>query len=137
MKGKSAVITEADFNRLSGMVQSRQVRRSYGLLTAGFEDELRAGEVVAPNRVPGGVVTMNSKLRVRDLATDECETYTLVYPDDADINDARLSVLAPLGRALLGAKVSDVVSVEAPVGLRKIKIEQIVYQPEAAGDYHL
>jgi regulator of nucleoside diphosphate kinase len=137
MKGKSAVITEADFDRLNDLVQSRQVRMSYGSLATGVEQKLKDGDVVAPSLVPKGVVTMNSKVRVRDLTTDERETYTLVYPRDADINDGRLSVLAPMGRALLGAKIGDVVAVEAPVGIRKLKIERILYQPEAAGDFHL
>jgi regulator of nucleoside diphosphate kinase len=137
MKGKSAVITEADFDRLYDLVQSRQSRVNYGRLAEGLEQELKAGEVVAPARVPKGVVTMNSKLSVRDLASNERETYTLVYPQDADIDEGRVSVMAPLGRALLGAKVGDVVEFNVPAGLRRIKIERILYQPEAAGDFHL
>jgi regulator of nucleoside diphosphate kinase len=137
MKGKSAVITEADFDRLYGLVQSRQSRVDYGRLAEGLEQELKAGEVVAPARVPRGVVTMNSKLSVRDLASDERDTYTLSYPQEADIDEGRVSVMAPLGRALLGAKVGDVVEFDAPAGTRRIKIERILYQPEAAGDFHL
>lgn len=137
MRGKSVVISEADFDRLSGLVQSRQGRMSYGPLAISLEQELRSGEVVAPTRVPKGVVTMNSKVRVRDLKSDERETFSLVYPEDADINEGRLSVLAPLGQALLGAKAGDVVEVDAPAGVRRIKIERILYQPEAAGDFHL
>lgn len=137
MKDKSVVITEADFDRLSGLIRSRHGRMVFGSLATSLEEELRSGEVVAPTRVPKGVVTMNSKVRVRDLKSDEQETYTLVYPEDADINDGRLSVLAPLGRALLGATAGDVVEVNAPAGLRKIKVERILYQPEAAGDFHL
>lgn len=137
MRGKSVVISEADFDRLSGLVQSRQGRMSYGPLAISLEQELRSGEVVAPTRVPKGVVTMNSKVRVRDLKSDERETFSLVYPEDADINEGRLSVLAPLGQALRGAKAGDVVEVDAPAGVRRIKIERILYQPEAAGDFHL
>ncbi len=137
MKGKSAVITEADFDRLYGLVQSRQSRVDYGRLAEGLEQELKAGEVVAPARVPRGVVTMNSKLSLRDLASDERDTYTLSYPQEADIDEGRVSVMAPLGRALLGAKVGDVVEFDAPAGTRRIKIERILYQPEAAGDFHL
>lgn len=137
MKGKSVVITEADFDRLSGLFQSRHGRMCYGSLATSLEQELRQGQVVAPSHVPKGIVTMNSKVRVRDLKSDERETYTLVYPKDADINDGRLSVLAPLGQALLGAKVGEVVAVDAPAGVRKIKVERILYQPEAAGDFHL
>lgn len=137
MRGKSAVITEADFDRLNGLVHSRQGRVSYGPLAAALDQELQRGEVVAPARVPKGVVTMNSKVSIRDLRSDEREIYTLVFPKDADINQGRLSVLAPLGTALLGAKAGGVVEVNAPAGVRRIKVERILYQPEAAGDFHL
>ena len=80
---------------------------------------------------------MNSKVRVRDLATDKVETYTLVYPDDADINAKRLSIFAPLGAALLGSRTGEVVSFEVPAGTRRLRIERILYQPEAAGHFHL
>ena len=137
MRGKSAVITEVDFDRLRGLVHSRVGRAAYGPLAAALDKELQRGEVVAPTRVPKGVVTMNSKVRIQDMRSDERETYTLVFPQDADIDQGRLSVLAPLGTALLGAKGGDVVEVNAPAGLRRIKVVRILYQPEAAGDYHL
>ncbi len=137
MNGKSVVITEADFDRLSGLVQSPRSRISSGPLGSELGRELSRGEVVASTRVPKKVVTMNSKVCVRDLRSDERDTYTLVYPEHSDIDDGRLSILAPLGTALLGAKVGDIVEVNAPAGVRKIKIERILYQPEAAGDLHL
>jgi len=74
---------------------------------------------------------------VRDLKAEESETYTLVYPDAADINEGKRSVLAPLGMALLGAGVGQVVKFDAPAGRRRLKVERILYQPEAAGDFHL
>jgi regulator of nucleoside diphosphate kinase len=80
---------------------------------------------------------MNSKVRFVDLRTREKETYTLVYPEEADVDLAKLSVLAPLGTALLGASVGDVVECRTPGGVRRLKIERILYQPEAAGDFHL
>jgi regulator of nucleoside diphosphate kinase len=137
MNGKTAVITEADFDKLSGLVRSRQGRATYGPRASALEQELGRGEVVAPMNVAKGVVTMNSRVRIRDLASDEGETFTLVYPHEANIDHGLLSVLAPLGTALLGAKVGDEVEVNAPAGLRRIKVERILYQPEAAGDYHL
>jgi regulator of nucleoside diphosphate kinase len=137
MNGKTAVITEADFDKLSGLVRSRQGRVSYGRLATALEQELDRREVVAPMKVAKGVVTMNSRVRVRDLESNERETYTLVYPQEANIDEGLLSVLAPLGTALLGATVGDEVEVNAPGGLRRMKVERILYQPEAAGDFHL
>lgn len=133
MKTRNTLICESDFDKLSRLVDTRPSRVADGTLAA----ELRRGEVVAPTRVPKGVVTMNSKVRIRDLESDERQTYTLVFPKDADITEGRMSVMAPLGTALLGARTGDVVEVKAPVGARRIKLERVLYQPEAAGDYHL
>ncbi len=137
MNGKTAVITETDFDKLSGLIRSHHGRASNGPLLTPLERELGRGEVVPPMRVAKGVITMNSRVRIRDLVSDERETYTLVYPPEADIDQGLLSVLAPLGTALLGAKAGDEVEVNAPGGVRRIKVERILYQPEAAGDFHL
>lgn len=135
MNGHNAVITTRDFERLQDLAQSPQ-SQFYGPMTV-LENGLRRGSVVAPCRVGRNVVTMNSRVRVQDLQSGERDTYTLVYPAHADIDEGKLSVLAPLGAALLGAKVRQVVLVKTPRGDRRLRIERILYQPEAAGDYHL
>ena len=134
---KQIVITESDFDRLTGLVESPRYRATHAILLAGLKQELDRGRIMAAEEVPSGVVTMRSRVRVRDLRTDEAETYTLVYPEEADINAGRLSVLAPLGTALLGTRVGQVVKFDAPAGQRRLKVEQVLYQPEAAGDLHL
>jgi regulator of nucleoside diphosphate kinase len=137
MSDKRLVITEADFDRLNHLVESPRYRSSHAMLLVALREELDRGTVVAPGRVPKGVVTMHSRVRIRDVQDDEAETYTLVYPDEADINQGKLSVLAPLGTALLGTRVGDVVEFDAPAGTRRLKVERVLYQPEAAGDFHL
>jgi regulator of nucleoside diphosphate kinase len=134
---KKLVITEADFDRLKHLVESPRYRTTHAMLLMALKDELDRGSVVAPDEVPKGIVTMHSRVRIRDLREDEPETYTLVYPHEADIDAGRLSVLAPLGTALLGTRVGDVVEFEAPAGTRRLKVERVLYQPEAAGDFHL
>ncbi len=137
MSAKQIVITEADFDRLNGLLDSSRYRSTHAASLMTLKDELERGTVVAVGDVHRGVVTMHSRVRVRDLNADESETYTLVYPDEADINEGKLSVLAPLGIALLGTKVAQVVKFDAPAGARRLKVEKILYQPEAAGDFHL
>jgi regulator of nucleoside diphosphate kinase len=134
---KEIVITQADFDRLQGLVESRRYRSTHAASLMVLKEELDRGKVIAADAVPRGVVTMHSQVRVRDLKADETQTYTLVYPDEADINEGKLSVLAPLGIALLGTKASQVVKFDAPAGQRRLKVEKILYQPEAAGDFHL
>ena len=137
MNQSELMITEADFDRLKHLVESPRYRVTHALLLSALKDGLERCRVVEPGRVPRGVVTMHSKLVVRDLRADESETYTLVFPDDADINEGKLSVLAPLGAALLGVRAGQVVEFAAPGGTRRLKVEKVLYQPEAAGHFHL
>jgi regulator of nucleoside diphosphate kinase len=130
-------ITETDFDRLSQLVDSPRYRATHPVFLAGLRRELDRGRVVPAVEVAKGTVTMRSRVRVRDLRARESETFTLVYPEEADIDEGKVSVLAPLGMALLGARVGAVVEVNAPGGVRRFRVEEILYQPEAAGDLHL
>ena len=134
---RELTITATDFDRLYHLVDSPRYRTSHAVLLMTLKGELDRGRVVGSDSVPNGVVTMNSRMRVRDVRLDETETYQLVYPEDADIGEGKLSVLAPLGIALLGARVGQVIKFDAPGGTRRLKIERVLYQPEAAGDLHL
>ncbi len=134
---RQIVVTSSDYEQLCALVESPQYRTLQPLLTTQLREELEQCKIVDPHKVPRGVVTMYSKVQVYDPALDETETYTLVYPHEADINEGRLSVLAPMGMALLGAKVGETVNFEAPAGMRQLKIKKILYQPEAAGDFDL
>lgn len=136
-RNRELLITEADFDRLRHLAESPRYRVSHAMLLATLKEGLERCRVVEPARVPQGVVTMHSKVKVRDAKSGDTETYTLVFPDDADLDAGRLSVLAPLGTALLGARAGEAVEFAAPAGRRRLKVEQVLYQPEAAGDFHL
>jgi regulator of nucleoside diphosphate kinase len=97
-----------------------------------LEEALDRAAIVEPARVPGDVVTMRSTVRLRDLDDGELESFTLAYPEDRDLRGLRLSVLTPLGSALLGARVGDVVS--ARYGLSRVEVQDVLYQPERAGE---
>lgn len=79
---------------------------------------------------------MNSRLRVRDVDSGRDLTLTIVFPSDADLEQGKISIVAPIGTALLGYRVGDTVEWRVPAGVRRLKIEEILYQPEAAGHYH-
>lgn len=100
-------------------------------------DELERAEIVSSKNVPPDVVTMNSRVVLRDIDSREAMTVTLVFPGDADIGSGAISVLAPVGTAIIGYSRGDTVEWAVPSGIRRIMIEEILYQPEAAGDYHL
>jgi regulator of nucleoside diphosphate kinase len=76
---------------------------------------------------------MNSTVRLRDLDSGEVETYTLVYPNEADAEENRISVLAPIGTAIIGYRVGDVIKWPVPGGFVRLRVEEILYQPERAG----
>lgn len=134
---RQIIITAADFDRLRHLVDSPRYRTTHATLLSALRQVLEHARVVTFAEVADRVVTMHSRLQVREPRSREPETYTLVYPDEADIARGKLSVLAPLGTALLGAREGDTVTFEAPAGLRRLKVEKILYQPEAAGDFHL
>jgi regulator of nucleoside diphosphate kinase len=132
------MITTEDYERLEALRNSEVAR-----LLGGFErlDELQAelnlAHVVPQDSMPADVVTMDSTVTLRDLDTDELNTYTLVYPDRADITNHKLSVLATIGTAILGCRVGDELEWRVPEGRRRLKIDQVVFPPERAEARHL
>jgi regulator of nucleoside diphosphate kinase len=76
---------------------------------------------------------MHSTVRVRDVNSGSSMVYTLVFPVDADVAQQRISVLAPIGTALLGFRSGDVFEWKTPGGTRRLQIEEVLFQPEAAG----
>ena len=75
---------------------------------------------------------MNSTVRVRDLDTEEESVYTLAYPHQADATRGRISVLAPIGTALLGYREGDIVEWQVPARLKRLQIVEVIFQPEGA-----
>lgn len=138
MQEKNIYVTENDAKRLQTLLEVAKQSQYYGsdeLQKLGAE--LNRALVVASRDVPRDVITMNSKVRLLDLETKEEMTYTLVFPDEADFAEGKISVLAPIGTAMLGYRAGDTFSWQVPAGIRRIKILSILYQPEASGDYHL
>ncbi len=137
MKKRTLIISDADHQRLEALIDSARmdsrVREDY---LAALEGELRRARVVPAGKVPADVVTMNSVVRLRDLDSDETEEYELVYPADADMAQNRISILAPIGTAILGYRLGDVIEWPVPAGLRRLRVEEVLYQPERAGALH-
>lgn len=134
MAERRIVITETELRRLSQMLASELAAAIVpSQILRDLRFELERAEIVPDNEVPDDVVTMNSTVALRDLDTGEQETFTLVYPQKANIEKSRLSVLAPVGAAILGYRVGDVVRWRVPDGVRRLQIEEVLCQPERAG----
>jgi regulator of nucleoside diphosphate kinase len=131
-------ITEFDKKRLKGFIKFAEERWDNKVLRylEDLDAELDRAEVVKPEEIPTDVITMNSTFRLSDLDTGEEVVYTLVFPADADSRNRKISVLAPIGTAVLGYRVGDTVEWEVPAGIKRLKVNEIVYQPEAAREYH-
>ncbi len=127
------VVTRPDLERLRILIESARARRRWEEMhLLALADELESAEVVEPDSVPPDVVTMRSRVRVRDMVSGEAATYTISYPVEANLEAGRLSVLAPIGTALLGYREGDVIEWPVPGGVRVLKIEKLEHQPEAA-----
>jgi regulator of nucleoside diphosphate kinase len=98
-----------------------------------LQGELDRAHIVNPTAVPHDVVTMNSRVRLTDVETNEEQVYTVVFPSESNLSQGKISILAPIGTAILGYRVGDTVEWCVPGGIRKLRIEEILYQPEAAG----
>ena len=138
MEEHSIYITEYDLKRLRELIkEAKRVERRGNEYLDSLDAELDRGQVVAPTEIPPDVITLNSRVRLVDLDTAEEMVYTLVFPQDADIAQSKISVLAPIGTAMLGYRVGDTFTWQVPDGVRRLQVKQILYQPEASGDYHL
>ena len=131
---RTIFITQADMKRLQSLIESMKSSRED---LQALRAELHQAHVVAPADIPKDVVTMNSKAQVRDLETNEIMTYTLVFPGNANIDDGKISILAPVGTAMLGHRAGEEFEWHVPAGPVRLRVEEVLYQPEAAGHYNL
>jgi len=138
MEERTIYITEYDLKRLRELIEdAKRVEPRGNEYLESLDVELSRGKVVAPTEVPPDVVTMNSKVHLVDQDTHEEMVYTLVFPQEADITQSKISVLAPIGTAMLGYRVGDTFTWQVPDGVRRLQVKRVLYQPEASGDYHL
>ena len=138
MRERKIFITDTDRDRLEKLLLGTRVwsSRDKEHLQA-LEEELDKAHIVGSRDIPGDVVTMRSQVRVKDMKSGREMDLSVVFPSEADSEQGKISVLAPVGTALLGYRVGDTIEWKVPGGLRRLKIERILYQPEAAGHYHL
>lgn len=130
------VISTVDYARLEPMIRDEVASRSTSReLLCALKSKIDQARILEPCDMPGDVVTMNSLVRVRDLDTEEAEAYTLVYPAFADITKGLLSVLTPVGIALLGHRQGEMIEGVSLLGPMRLQVEQVEFQPESAGQY--
>ena len=132
MKTLPIIMNAADHRELSRAIGALGTLTERGRTElAALRGELERAQIVAPEGVPSDVITMNSRAELVDLESKERMEFTLVFPRDADIEEGRISVLAPLGTAMLGHRVGDEFEWVVPYGRRRLRVAAVRFQPEA------
>ena len=136
MPDRVIYITSKDRERLEVITGQMTEAKDHGDLL-DLVDELNRAIVVPAEEIPADVITMNSRVRLLDLDKRFAVEYTLVYPAEADLAKGKISIVAPIGAAMIGYREGDEIEWDVPGGRRRFKVEAVLYQPEAAGDTHL
>lgn len=127
------LITEKDLLRIRHVLSFQKSEDFENL-----ELELDRASIINDNEVPDDLVTMNSKVKFLNIQENKEMTISLVYPSDANFAEGKISVLASLGSAIIGLRVGQEINWMFPDGkTRTLKILEVLYQPEANGDWHL
>ncbi len=128
------LITEQDSTRICDAVSNAPFVHEAAL--GALERELSRAHIVSARSVPADVVTMRSRVRFADDAGEQREV-TLVYPSEAEADDSCVSVLSPIGSALLGLRAGQAIEWAFPEGVTKrLRVLAVLYQPEASGHFH-
>jgi regulator of nucleoside diphosphate kinase len=139
VKDSDIFITKTDHGRLTKLIEiSRERDDGVNLEYLNrLEEELDRAEVVEPKDIPPDVITMRSTVRLNDLSTGKEMVYWLAFPTEANYDEGKISILAPVGTAMLGYRRGDVIEREVPSGVRRLKVAEVLYQPDSRGAYHL
>jgi regulator of nucleoside diphosphate kinase len=136
MRDGEIVVTEFDENRLRNLLDGAWRWNARDRTHVDhLESELDRAQVVPSADVPPDVVTMNSEVAVRDVDSNEEMTFAVVFPSEANVNRRKISILAPIGTAVLGYRVGDTIEWNVPGRTRRLRIERVLFQPEAARQF--
>ncbi|MBL1214040.1 MAG: hypothetical protein HND52_11835 [Ignavibacteriae bacterium] len=134
---KSIYITDFDMRRFKWLANNAaKFDELYKKNIYRLEKELEKALIVEPKEIPPSVITMYTTYKIKDLATDKENTYTLVFPFDADTGQNKISILTQIGVSSIGLSSGDVIEFEDASGKRKIEIVEIIYQPEREGLFY-
>ncbi len=122
-------ITRQDKYRLQQMLLTFEKEKNLTTELNAFAAELERATTVEPHNLPDDVVRMNSRITIMDLDTSEELTFTLVFPEDANPDENKLSILAPIASGALGYECGDEIEWDVPAGTRRFRITEVTYDP--------
>lgn len=124
----SVIITDRDLERLRRVIDVHDTP-----IADELDSELQRATVVDAREVPANVVTMHSEVAYEDCATGDRRVVKIVFPNEADAGHGKVSVIAPIGSALIGLSTGQETEWRVPAGMKRIRVVEITYQPEASG----
>ncbi|MBK8506864.1 MAG: nucleoside diphosphate kinase regulator [Saprospiraceae bacterium] len=132
------IINKLDYARIKKCISdAKQFKSLNNVEAVKLMNELNSAKIVEPEAIPSNVVTMNSIVKLSFLNNNKKIQFQIVYPDQANFKENKISIFSPVATALIGYRVKDEIEWIVPAGLTKIRIDEIIYQPEAAGDFDL
>ena len=132
------IITKQDFNKIHRSITDAKAKNSIKKDEAEkLLAELKAAKIVEQDQIESDVVTMNSIVKIHFRNNKTSMEFQLVYPAEADLKQKKISIFSSVAAALIGYRVGDEIDWLIPSGMTKIVIDEVVYQPEAAGDFDL
>ncbi len=132
------ILNRLDYNRIKKCIADAKQFNSINASEAeSLMTELNSAKIVDPEKIPSNVVTMNSIVKISFLNDNKHLEFQIVYPDQANLKERKISIFSPIATALIGYKVNDEIEWLVPAGLTRIKINEIIYQPEASGHYSI
>ena len=131
------IVTVNDYQRITGLIEFAALQNKNREIADRLLKELKYAKTFPQDKISENIVTMNSRARLREIASGRVTEITITYPQDADSREQKVSVFSPIGVALLGCREGDITSWRVPGGIGRFKVEKVLYQPEAAGHYYL
>ena len=135
---KKVTLTKNDYTRIYKAITDAKNSKTINSNEAEkLLSELSKAEIVPSEKIDKDVVTMNSEVKLFFENTQKEQSFKIVYPQDANLKENKISIFSPIATALIGYKIGDKIEWIVPGGMTKIKIVDLIYQPEAAGDFDL
>lgn len=131
------VITINDYQRLTGIIELSYLNTKMPEMVAHLYKSLAGAKMIPQERISRNIITMNSRVLLKDVSAGREAELTITYPEDTNTRERKISVFSSAGLALLGRRVGDVVSWKVPAGNGQFEILKVTYQPEAVGHYVL
>ena len=134
---KTMHITVNDYQRITVLIEFAALQSKSPEIADRLMKELKVAKTFPQDKISGNIVTMNSRVLLKEITSGREVEITITYPQEADSREQKVSVFSTIGVALLGCREGDITSWRIPGGIGRFKVEKVIYQPEAAGDYYL